>query len=84
MHPSIGKTFSDKITGFKGVCTGRIEYITGCNQLLLSPKVGDDGAAKEASWFDEQRCIEANVTKITLDNAKSPGHGPIPAGTRRG
>ena len=56
MHESIGKSFTDSITGFKGVCTGRIEYITGCNQLLLTPKVGEDGVLKDGAWFDEQRC----------------------------
>ena len=59
MHESIGKSFTDSITGFKGVCTGRIEYISGCNQLLLTPKVA-------------------------LDDGKTPGHGQLPPGHRRG
>lgn len=35
MHPSLGKTFRCRITGFTGVATARVEYLTGCNQLHL-------------------------------------------------
>lgn len=85
MHEKLGKTFTDTITGFKGVATGRIEYISGCNQLLITPKVGADGTLKDGAWFDEQRCVEeAQETKVKLNNGKTPGHGPLPTGHRRG
>ncbi len=84
MHESIGKSFTDSITGFKGVCTGRIEYISGCNQLLLTPKVGEDGVLKDGAWFDEQRCQVNSTSKVALDNGKTPGHGPLRPGHRRG
>lgn len=84
MHDSIGKTFKDNVTGFTGVATGRIEYITGCNQLCLSPKVTDPSKATEPAWFDEQRLEEQGLPKITLDNGKSPGFGDLPPGSRRG
>ncbi|HWA22287.1 MAG TPA: hypothetical protein VG735_07835 [Caulobacterales bacterium] len=37
MNSIIGKTITDSITGFCGVVIGRVEYITGCNQLLVQP-----------------------------------------------
>lgn len=74
MALKLGQTVSDTITGFKGVITGRCEYISGCHQVLVVPPVDKDGKHVEAQWFDEQRCIvAAGVKTITLDNGKTPG-----------
>lgn len=70
----LGRTGKDKITGFVGVITGHARYISGCSQVLLSPKAGADGAAKDAQWFDEQRIeIDESVPAIVLNNADTPG-----------
>lgn len=50
----LGQKAKDKITGFKGVITGRAEYLYGCDQYCLVPQV-KDGEIKEAHWFDEGR-----------------------------
>lgn len=73
MKAELGNSYSDKITGFKGVAIGRVEYITGCNQVLLSPKVAEDGSIRSAEWFDEQRMVAVDAEKITLDNGSTPG-----------
>lgn len=70
----LGSKATDKITGFTGVVTGYVTYLTGCNQVLLAPKVGKDGAAKEAHWYDEQRVsVDAKFKPIALDNGAAPG-----------
>lgn len=70
----LGDTVSDKVTGFSGIVTGLVSYITGCNQALVVPKVGKDGAAKDAAWFDEQRLtINRKVKRISIDNGANPG-----------
>ena len=51
----LGTTGRDKITGFTGVIVGRVEYISGCNQVMLSPKAKPDGEYVSSNWFDEQR-----------------------------
>lgn len=33
-----GQTVKEKITGFQGVITGVVSYITGCNQYLVVAK----------------------------------------------
>lgn len=74
MHHTLGRTATDKITGFKGVVTGRVEYLTGCNQLLIAPKVGSDGALKDSQWFDEQRCeFDDSAETVVLNNGRTPG-----------
>jgi hypothetical protein len=55
----LGTPVSDSITGFTGVVTGRVEYITGCHQLLVQPPVKKDGELIEPRWFDEPRCVVA-------------------------
>jgi hypothetical protein len=78
MEPGIqlGRTYRDKISDFIGVATGYVQYITGCNQVLLGPKVKEDGSLPNSQWFDEQRLEPVqNVPDVTLDNGHTPGFG---------
>ncbi|MGE3857212.1 MAG: hypothetical protein AB7G21_09690 [Dehalococcoidia bacterium] len=78
MSIELGVTAKDRITGFEGVATGFVVYISGCNQALLVAK-SVDGKEGVASWFDEQR-LEVNplVEAIRLDNSKTPGFDAPP------
>lgn len=69
----LGVRARDRISGFEGVVTGRCEYITGCNQALLSPTVGANGDAREPHWFDEQRLVITDEARLVLDNGEAPG-----------
>ena len=51
----LGKQVRDKVTGFEGTATGRAEYIYGCTQFCIVPKVDKEGKACKAEWFDEGR-----------------------------
>ena len=52
----LGCHVTDRITGFAGVCTGYVQYITGCNQLLVAPPAGEGISNDEGGrWFDESR-----------------------------
>lgn len=73
MHDAIGRQARDRITGFRGTVTGRVEYMTGCNQLLISPLAKDDGTLVGAEWFDEQRCDLDADDRMVLDNGANPG-----------
>ena len=73
MHEWIGKKAKDKITGFEGTVIGRSEYITGCDQFLVTPKVKADGEKKNGCWFDEQRLEIIKGKKVELDNSKGNG-----------
>ena len=74
----LGQTVEDRITGFKGIVTGRVEYITGCNQVLLVPRVNSEGARIEAEWFDEERVTVLDVVVFSLET-KSPSGFDRPA-----
>jgi hypothetical protein len=55
MEIEFGHTYTDSITGFEGVATGKANYMTGCEQILLEPVVGDDGRPGEGKWVDIDR-----------------------------
>lgn len=70
----LGNTYKDRITGLQGVATGYVRYISGCHQALIAPRVGSDGALKDASWFDEQRLeLVDHESRIVLNNSRTPG-----------
>lgn len=70
----LGSTVTDAVTGFSGVVTGRVHYLSGCDQVLVVPPVGKDGDYKSAQWFDVQRVtIDASKPRVTLNNAATPG-----------
>lgn len=74
----LGATYEDRITGFRGVATGYVQYITGCNQLLLAPRSAD-GTMKESQWVDEQRLgLDQSYPVITLNNGDTPGFDKAP------
>lgn len=76
--PILGATYFDKITGFEGVATGYVQYITGCNQLLLAPR-STDGTLKDSQWLDEQRLVLNDMIEVvTLNNDHGAGFDRAP------
>lgn len=71
---NLGMTYKDKITGFVGVATGFVQYISGCNQALIQPRCGEDGSMLDSQWFDQQRLEPVtDAPLVTLDNGTTPG-----------
>lgn len=79
-----GVSAKDKITGLKGIITAKAEYITGCNQYLLQPKVSESGDFKEGKWVDEGRIeIDWHEPVIEISDLKAEENGcDIPAPTK--
>lgn len=73
---TLGKEGKDKITGFQGIITAKVEYLYGCNQYGLTPKVGEDGATKGTEFFDEGR-IEVIGTGILPEEVQVDKKGGI-------
>lgn len=73
----IGYTVRDRITGFEGVVTGFVVYISGCNQALVVPKA-KDGRMGDGAWIDEQRLETTDAHRVVLDNSRTPGCDAAP------
>jgi len=70
----LGRRYVDKITNFRGVATGHVDYLSGCSQTLLAPHVSGEGSLIESAWFDDQRLeLEKGSSKISLNNSETPG-----------
>ena len=80
--PSIkfGREYRDKISGFVGICTGKSQFISGCDQVLLIPKVGADGSYKDGQWFDDDRLIDVESERAVerTSSRGGPQHTPMP------
>lgn len=51
---NLGDSAKHVITGFQGIVTARVEYLTGCAQVCLQPQgVDDKGQPFESRFFDE-------------------------------
>lgn len=70
----LGDRVRDALTGFMGVATGRAEYLYGCVQVQVTPRVLKEGKPVEPQWFDEQR--------LNVLSTATAG-GPQSAPTRR-
>ena len=46
-----GKTYRDIVSGFEGICTGKIEWMYGCTQYILAPKV--ESTSKKEYYITE-------------------------------
>ena len=69
----LGEQVKDSITGFKGTVTARVQYITGCNQYLVTPKMKrGENKAPSATWYDEDRLLDS----VKRPKARKPIGGP--------
>jgi len=68
---------TDRITGFTGTIAGRLEYLNGCIQYLVIPKMKKtDKERPEGSWIDEQY-LEVRGEKVK-GFATTGGDTPAP------
>jgi hypothetical protein len=73
----LGAKIKDKISGFKGVCTGRLEFLNGCKRYQISPEKLDAGKVIEAIWFDEEQ-VELISNKNNFIQKPVGGDYPAP------
>jgi hypothetical protein len=76
-----GVEAKDKITGFTGIITVRLDFLYGCTQYGLTPTVNDKGETKHTEYFDEGRIqvigegvkpTDVRVEKRGGDNRDAP------------
>ena len=68
----LGASVKDVVTEFSGVVTGRVEYLTGCRQYLVTPKMKGDGTLMEPRWHDEDR-LQVDGKAIALPTRANDG-----------
>ena len=69
-----GDKVKEKVTGFEGIITGTVYYITGCNQYLITAK-SQDGKEPVALWYDEGRLELLPSGSIRPEDVSSDDNG---------
>lgn len=72
MKIKLGSKVRDVISGFEGVATGYVIYLTGCAQYLVAPRVTSENKI-ESTWFDSQRLETVGDKVVVLNNTETPG-----------
>lgn len=66
----LGKKVKHVITGLVGIATARIEYLNGCVQYQIQPKIVKDGVPATAQWYDQEQ--------VELVHKKKPAKKKMP------
>jgi len=74
----LGVKVKDAVTGFKGITTARIEYLNGCLQYCVEPKVGKEGKVEKAQYVDEGQLEIQGAKKQKSGGIFSPSGGDMP------
>lgn len=71
----LGQKGRDKVTGFEGIITAKVDYLYGCTQYGLIPEA-KDGKVQLTEFFDEGR-IEVMGNGILPEEVKGTKNGGI-------
>ena len=77
----LGLEAKDKISGFVGIITARVDYLTGCNRYCLNPREIREGKIVDSQYFDEDQ-IEITGQGLCPDEVQGEKKGacaPSPA-----
>lgn len=67
---TFGNEYRDRITGFVGKATSRVEHINGCIQWALDPGVNEKNEMQTGYYFDDDRIMDpATETKVVAKPA---------------
>lgn len=53
----LGNKVEDVVTGLQGIASSKVEYLNGCVQFGVKPRVGEDGKMPDAVYIDVQQLI---------------------------
>lgn len=74
----IGAKAKDKITGFTGIITSRIEYLFNANSVGVTPPMDKDGKLPDGYQFDEGRMdIIKDQPRVEPNEVASPKRGAM-------
>lgn len=73
----IGAVYRDRVSGFEGVCTSRIDFLGGCTRLHLTGKVDKDNKSPEPMNIPVERAELVDVKPAAeAAKRKTPTGGP--------
>ena len=78
---NLGDKVRDNVTGLTGIATQRIEFLNGCIQYTVSPKIKKNSSEIVGWNIDEEQLVSLEKKKVKVK--KSPTGGPTKRAMRR-
>jgi hypothetical protein len=75
----LGQRVKDRVTGFTGIATNRLEYLNGCIQYCVKPQHKEGEKIPDGEYIDQQQ-LELVDEGITVKSKKTGGYTDIPKG----
>lgn len=74
---ALGDKVRDLVTGFEGIVTSKIDYLTGCARAAVTPPAKPDGTLGDASYFDvtSLEVVEAGFVRMASAGAVAAAAG---------
>jgi len=72
----LGQKVRDVVTGFTGIAVAKIEYLNGCLQIMVRPKMvapkkGDQQVRPEGAYIDIEQLVVVERKKIVIERRES-------------
>jgi hypothetical protein len=71
----LGQKVKDKVTGFTGIATSKVEYLNGCVQFCVKPEMVKPGEMPEGVYLDDMQ-LEVIGDGVAIPT--EPDGGPMP------
>jgi len=68
-----GKKAVDLVTGFTGTVTSRVEYLNGCIQYAVKPRVDKDGKMPDSMYIDEEQLEILDEKPVKIKSVPTGG-----------
>ena len=72
----LGQKVRCKVTGFEGIATSRVEFLNGCVQYCVKPKMNEKDKKMPDGEFIDQQQLE--VVKGGVEIQQEPTGGDMP------
>lgn len=74
-----GDVVRDKISGFSGVATCRLDYLNGCVRWAVSPRILHEAKPVDAQYFDEEQFeVVPQEKSVGFVRRETGGERPAP------
>lgn len=76
MEIKLGTKVRDKVSGFVGIATARVQYLNGCVQYCVRPRVGHDNKVIDPEYIDVQQLEIVEEGTLTYELPSEMTGGP--------
>jgi len=73
MEVKLGDKVKDKVTGFTGIAYAKTEYLNGCVQMDIKPRVDKDGRPQDGMCIDIEQLEKVGTKSVLVKKAGTGG-----------